>query len=716
MNNFNGTLISDIEKIDINKHYEYSLSDSFKVFEIFIRSTSYTDITKKALLHQAKNIHNYFPHKEWLQNSINTIGLHNTAKQISNTYSKVSPYLYFLAMVKVIKINFKDYYLTNPTTLMRIHKWYKPYYSELGIDDALEEIEYIVENTKNKSLNLERCKKISLKTLLYLVLKYNLKTIYQLECSEWNEFIAECRRTANENKSTKDISTYTNNELLQIVFANLNIFKSVLPTNKNNRRRKKDMVWKKMPNIKPVMDIFVQYGKVKWKKCTLQRYENNLNLFFEYLIKKYDINFDLSKLKRKDIIDYINKLYADVKNGIYGYSNLQNKVLNLKTFLIFVSEHESELKKEKLLTFKGKIVINDDFKTPNVKSLPRPINNEVLNALLDTLRFIDNKIYKLSFMIMLTTGIAKIDLINLKNDCIRFDKDNGNYYLSYFRVKVKKELIVKIQSDAAKLIMAIQKENTQKVATQHPDGSNTIFLINDGGKKVDISWFDGYVKKHKELAMKRYRYLENEISSFTAHRLRHTFATIMRDKGADILTLKYLLGHESIVTTSKYVKESDKRKIEVIDNLRSNNYCCDSFTIKDNEFLNSKRGLQFIDRMLSHENNLLIGKCTVDGGKNCPMAYKCLDCIYLCSTKEDLEEMIEVVNILKNQYITLEEKITKVKSKRNISDFKVELNKTKRRINILCKKISKIQQKSVEKDLYIDNLQENNSILSFIDE
>lgn len=715
MNNVSESMLSSGVKIDINKNYEYSLSDSFKVFEAFLENTSYVNITKKQILYQAKKIHDYFPNRDWLQNSINNIGIIDTAKQITKSYSKASPYIYFLAMAKVIDIKFEDYYNTNSTTLMRIHNWYEPYYDEIGISNVLKELEDIVVNTRNRKLNLDRCKRISLKTLIYLVLRYKLTTIYNLTYEQWGEFINECRIAANKNNYTKYISNYTNHELLQLAFANLTIFTSLLPTNKNRPKRKKAMISEQMPNIKPIVDIFIKYGKVKWKKSTLQRYEINLNTFFKYLIKKYDVYFDLSMLRRKDVIEYINLLYIEVEMGKYGYSALESKVLNLKIFLIFVSEHESELKKENLIPLKGKIVINNDFKTPRIKYLPRPIESDILNILLDSLKFVENKMYRLSFMIMLTTGISKIDLINLKNDCIIFNNEDNSYYLSFFRVKVKKELIIKIQSDAAKIIMRIQKDNTQKFGILHPDGTNAIFLLNDGGKKVDISWFDGNFKKHIDFAIKQYRHLETEILKVKPHRLRHTFASIMRDKGADILTLKYLLGHENITTTSKYVKESDKRKVEIIDNIKNNNFYCEAINLSDGEFLSSKKGLEFIDKMLSHENDLLIGKCTVNSGKNCPMAYKCLDCIYLCSTKEDLDEMLDMLNVLKNQYDELYEKVSKTKNNTNKSYIEVELKKAKRRINILFKKISKIQQININNELLETDLKNNNSILKFID-
>ena len=71
---------------------------------------------------------------------------------------------------------------------------------------------------------------------------------------------------------------------------------------------------------------------------------------------------------------------------------------------------------------------------------------------------------------------------------------------------------------------------------------------------------NGLVKKHNKM------YRDYELPHITPHVLRHTFCTNMANKGMDIKTLQYLMGHSDIgVTMNTYTHLSlDDAKNEMI--------------------------------------------------------------------------------------------------------------------------------------------------------
>ncbi|MDO4873760.1 MAG: tyrosine-type recombinase/integrase [Candidatus Gracilibacteria bacterium] len=52
-----------------------------------------------------------------------------------------------------------------------------------------------------------------------------------------------------------------------------------------------------------------------------------------------------------------------------------------------------------------------------------------------------------------------------------------------------------------------------------------------------------------------------------AHRLRHTYATILMEKGVDIGIIKEQLGHSDISTTNKYIRISNEHRRKILENI-----------------------------------------------------------------------------------------------------------------------------------------------------
>ncbi len=74
-------------------------------------------------------------------------------------------------------------------------------------------------------------------------------------------------------------------------------------------------------------------------------------------------------------------------------------------------------------------------------------------------------------------------------------------------------------------------------------------------QKVDTGTRYTDVKKSFSAACRR-----AGITDFRFHDLRHTFGTRLADAGVDVVKIKELMGHASIVTTMRYIHATDQGK------------------------------------------------------------------------------------------------------------------------------------------------------------
>jgi integrase len=63
------------------------------------------------------------------------------------------------------------------------------------------------------------------------------------------------------------------------------------------------------------------------------------------------------------------------------------------------------------------------------------------------------------------------------------------------------------------------------------------------------------------------------ITGVTWHTLRHTFASRLLDRGVDIVTVKELLGHSTVLVTMRYLHPNLEAKVQAVAKLAAN---CDN--------------------------------------------------------------------------------------------------------------------------------------------
>jgi len=140
-------------------------------------------------------------------------------------------------------------------------------------------------------------------------------------------------------------------------------------------------------------------------------------------------------------------------------------------------------------------------------------------------------------------GIRLSELIHLRMKQIRLESD---YII--IEGKRKKERIVPIGKYARSALERYLKIRNEKIRLfMNPE----IVFVNKNGKSL----YPLSVQK----MVKKYLGEISEQEHLSPHVLRHTFATHLLDRGADLLSVKELLGHSSLSTTQIYTHVSMER-------------------------------------------------------------------------------------------------------------------------------------------------------------
>jgi integrase/recombinase XerC len=260
---------------------------------------------------------------------------------------------------------------------------------------------------------------------------------------------------------------------------------------------------------------------------TVTAYGNDL-IFFKEFLKS---NFEMEQLEEVNYSMIRSWIVAMVDDGVAN-SSVNRKIASLKSFYKFLLKIKV-IKSSPLLKHKS-------LKTP--KKLQIPFSENELDMVLNNLKFPDGFEGirdKLIIDLFYTTGIRRIELISLKMQNI----DLHNRTLKVLG-KRNKERILPIVPVIASQIEKYLAERTQLEVIKD---SEYFFLMLKG------------VKLNDSFVYRLINYYFSNVSEKvkkSPHILRHTFATHLLNNGADLNSVKELLGHASLASTQVYTHSS----------------------------------------------------------------------------------------------------------------------------------------------------------------
>ena len=261
---------------------------------------------------------------------------------------------------------------------------------------------------------------------------------------------------------------------------------------------------------------FIESEK-KYSKHTVSAYVNDLEEFNKFL------NVNRVKLNEKLNYSFVRQWIVELSENGLSSRSINRKISSLKSyfnFLIAINKlNVSPLKLHRNLKVNPKIII--------------PFNEREMDKVFEIFNNNSGKLDRdfLIIEILYSTGIRRDELINLKFEDIYFEQG-----LIKVLGKRNKERLVPVLPN---LLSKIKKYSSN-------NSINSYLFKSKNGKKISPSTIYRIVKKYfRQISSK------NKISP---HVLRHSFATHMINNGADINSVKEILGHSSLASTQIYTK------------------------------------------------------------------------------------------------------------------------------------------------------------------
>ncbi len=265
-------------------------------------------------------------------------------------------------------------------------------------------------------------------------------------------------------------------------------------------------------------EILIQYKKYltfekNYSKHTVSNYERDIKQFFSFA-------GDFIQINEKVIGSYLESLFKKK----YNKSSIIRKIISLRNFYRYL--------------VKIKKINNNPFEyilTPKKeKKIPGVLTEKEVELILESVdcgNFFglrDRAIMELLY----SSGIRVNELVNLNTNDIDFINEEIKVL-----GKGNKERIIPVGSVAINFLQKYLKE-LKKIS------QDKILFINKSKKRLTT--------RSIELIIKKYAKKVGILKKVTPHTLRHSFATHLLDRGADLRSVQELLGHSNLSTTQIY--------------------------------------------------------------------------------------------------------------------------------------------------------------------
>jgi tyrosine recombinase XerC len=291
--------------------------------------------------------------------------------------------------------------------------------------------------------------------------------------------------------------------------------------------------------MKSAIDKYLKYLRIERNASphTITSYENDLKQFLEFLSEHFslkDSEPDINSIERLTIRLWLGEL----SEQDYAKSSIARKVAALRSFFKYAFKRGLiERNPAHLL-----IVPKKDKPLP-VTATPEDLDRMMEQANGENPRSIqDRAILELFY----STGIRLSEMVGLNTDDVDIE-------LKQIKVlgKGSKQRIVPVGNRALEALKKHLQCRPSLYGNRTDSDSKKALFLASGGQRI-------YGRAVQRL-VKDYLMKASEVTQKSPHVLRHSFATHLLDKGADIRVIKELLGHANLAATQVYTHTSVER-------------------------------------------------------------------------------------------------------------------------------------------------------------
>ncbi|HQP09797.1 MAG TPA: tyrosine recombinase XerC [Candidatus Omnitrophota bacterium] len=276
------------------------------------------------------------------------------------------------------------------------------------------------------------------------------------------------------------------------------------------------------------LEKFISYLEIEknYSPHTILNYQIDLESFFSFIGQ--------TPVESADYL-LLRKFLAELRTKQYRPRTLTRKLSALRSFFRFLHREGFIQENPAVLLMSPKID----------KTLPKFLTEEEVTRFIEapSIKTISGKRDRAIFETLYSTGIRVSELVGLNIDHVDLI---GN--IAKVSGKGKKERIVPIGDRALEAI--------KDYLDNRKHSSRALFLNKNGTRLSDRS-VRNIVNKHITAV--------SATRNISPHVLRHSFATHLLNRGADLRSVQELLGHVNLSTTQIYTHVTTDRLKEVYD-------------------------------------------------------------------------------------------------------------------------------------------------------